>query len=109
MAGEQIALTYLLRLRDALKSTINSKELMDLNNFKPETFVLNNGNFWLYLFVMCHALYAPMCVLRLADQQVPGMENSTITFYRQIGCYLGSCLMQRSEYWCFAAMVHMMP
>jgi hypothetical protein len=71
MAGEQIALTHLLHLRDALKSTINSKEFMDLHNFKPETFVLNNDNFWLYLFVMCCVLYAPMHVmLRLADQQV---------------------------------------
>jgi hypothetical protein len=68
MAGEQVALTRLLHLRDALKSTINSKEFMDLNNFKPETFVLNNDNFWLYLFVMCRALYAPLCVLHLADQ-----------------------------------------
>ncbi len=75
MAGEQIALTCLLRRRDALKSNINSKEFMDLNNFKPETFVLNNDNFWLYLFVVCRALYAPMCVLHLADQQVPGMEK----------------------------------
>jgi hypothetical protein len=75
MAGEQIALTCLLQLRDALKSTINSKEFMDLNNFRLETFVLNNDNFWLYLFVMCRALYAPMRVLRLADQQVPCMEK----------------------------------
>jgi hypothetical protein len=75
MAGEQIALTHLLRLRDALKSTINSKEFMDLNNFKPETFILNNDNFWLYHFVMYCALYAPMRVLHLADQQVPGMEK----------------------------------
>jgi hypothetical protein len=75
MAGEQIALTRLLRLRDALTSTINSKEFMDLNNFKPETFVLKRDNFWLYLFVICHALYSPMRVLRLADQQVPGMEK----------------------------------
>ena len=95
MAGEQIALTRLLCLRDALKSTINSKEFMDLNNFKPETFVLNSDNFWLYLFVMCRALYSPMRVLHLADQQVPGIENYTITFYRQIGCYSGGCLMQR--------------
>jgi hypothetical protein len=48
---------------------------MDLNNFKSESFVLNNDNFWLYIFVMCYALYAPMRVLRLADQQVPGMEK----------------------------------
>jgi hypothetical protein len=74
MAGEQIALTHLLCFRDALKSIINSKEFMDLNNFKPEIFVLNNDNFWLYLFVMCRALYASMRVLRLADQQAPGME-----------------------------------
>jgi hypothetical protein len=74
MAGEQIALTRLLRLRDALKSTINSKE---------------------FIFVMCRALYSPMRVLRLADQQVPGMENYTITFYRQIRYYSGGCLMQR--------------
>jgi hypothetical protein len=108
MAGEQIALTRLLRRRDALKSTINSKEFMDLNNFKPETFVLNNDNFWLYLFVMCRALYAPMRVLRLTDQQVPGMEKLTYLFYRQIGCYSGGCLMQRLEYWRSAAMVHIM-
>ncbi len=75
MVGEQIALTPLLCLRDALKSTINSKEFMDLNNFKTETFVLNNDNFWLYLFVMFHALYSPMRLLCLADQQVPGMEK----------------------------------
>jgi hypothetical protein len=78
MVGKQIALTCLLRLRDALKSTINSKEFMDLNNFKPETFILNSDNFWLYLFVMCHALYAPMHVLHLADQQVPGMEKTLL-------------------------------
>jgi hypothetical protein len=64
MAGEQIVLTCLLCLTDALKSIINSKEFMDLNNFKPETFVLNNDNFWLYLFVMYCAFYAPMHVLR---------------------------------------------
>ncbi len=51
---------------------------MDLNNFKPETFVLNSDNFWLYLFVMCRALYSPMHVLRLADQQVPGMEKTIL-------------------------------
>jgi hypothetical protein len=56
----------------------NSKEFIDLNNFKPETFVLNSDNFWLYLFVMYRALYAPMRVLYLADQQVPGMEKTIL-------------------------------
>jgi hypothetical protein len=82
MAGEQIALTRLLSLRDALKSTINSKEFMDLNNFKPETFILNNDNFWLYLFVMCYALYASMRVLCLADQQVPGTRHGKTLLLR---------------------------
>jgi hypothetical protein len=30
--------------------TINSKEFLDLNNFKEECCVLNNNNFWMYLF-----------------------------------------------------------
>jgi len=30
---------------------------------------------WKYLFVLCHALYAPMRVLRLADQKVPAMDK----------------------------------
>jgi hypothetical protein len=40
-----------------------------------ETAVLNNDNFWKYLFVMCRILYAPMHVLRLADQQSPAMDK----------------------------------
>jgi hypothetical protein len=75
MAGECIALTRLLRRREALKATITSKEFLDLNSFEHETLCLNNNSFWLYLFTMCRAMYAPMRVLRLADQQVPGMEK----------------------------------
>ncbi len=40
-----------------------------------ETAVLNNNNFWKYLFVMCCVLYAHMRVLRLADQQSPAMDK----------------------------------
>ena len=75
MGGELISLLHLLRLKDALRSTINSKEFLDLNNFKEECCVLNNDNFWMYLFLMCRVLYAPMRVLRLADQQTASMDK----------------------------------
>jgi hypothetical protein len=75
MAGEHIALLRLLRLQNALKSTINSSEFLSLKKFQIETAVLNNNNFWKYLFVMCCILYAPMHVLRLADQQSPAMDK----------------------------------
>jgi hypothetical protein len=36
---------------------------------------LNNDSFWLYLFLMCRVLYAPMRVLCLADQQTVSMDK----------------------------------
>ena len=33
----------------------------------------------MYLFLMCHVLYAPMCVLHLADQQMVSMDK--LKFY----------------------------
>jgi len=50
MGGELISLLHFLCLKDALRSTINSKEFLDLNNFKEECCVLNNNNFWMYFF-----------------------------------------------------------
>ena len=75
MEGELISLLRLLRLVDALKSTINSKEFLDLNNFKDECCVLNNDNFWMYLFLMCCVLYAPMRILHLTDRQTALMDK----------------------------------
>ena len=43
--------------------------------FHSITGVLMNPDFWRYLFVMCRALYAPMRVLRLADQKSPAMDK----------------------------------
>ena len=63
MAGEHIALLRLLRLRNALRATITSKEFLDLRVFHTVTSVLNDPEFWTWLFVMCRALYAPMRVL----------------------------------------------
>jgi len=75
MAGEHIALLRLLWLRNALRVTITSKEFLDLRVFHTVTSVLNDPEFWTWLFVMCRALYAPMRVLRLADQKNPAMDK----------------------------------
>ena len=75
MAGEHIALLRLLRLKNALRATITSKEFLDLRVFHTVTSVLNDPTFWKWLFVMCRALYAPMRVLRLADQKNPAMDK----------------------------------
>ena len=75
MAGEHIALLRLLRLKNALRATITSKEFLDLRVFHTVTSVLNDPTFWKWLFVMCRALYAPMRLLRLADQKTPAMDK----------------------------------
>jgi hypothetical protein len=58
-----------------LRATITSKEFIELRVFHSITGVLMNPDFWRYLFVMCRALYAPMRVLRLADQKSPAMDE----------------------------------
>ena len=100
MGGEHISLLRLLRLKDALRSTISSKEFLDLNNFKEECCVLNNDNFWMYLFLMCRVLYAPMRVLRLADQQTASMDK--LYFYvlqtdRMLMKWLPDCEKKSTE------------
>ena len=75
MAGKHIAILRLLRLKNALLSTINSKEFIELRAFQSVCQVLMNPDFWKWTFVMCRALYAPLRVLRLADQQTPAMDK----------------------------------
>ena len=75
MAGEHIAILRLLRLKNALTATILSKEFIDLRVFNSVCQVLMNPDFWKWAFVMCRALYAPMRVLRLADQKLPAMDK----------------------------------
>ncbi len=55
MAGEHIALLRLLRLKDALRSTIMSKEFIDLRIFHADCNVLMNLIFGMY-FLSCPAL-----------------------------------------------------
>jgi hypothetical protein len=58
MAGELIGLLCLLRLRDILRVTIASKELQDIwaKSFWREIIVLENHEFWKYLFSLCCSL-----------------------------------------------------
>ena len=77
MAGELIGLLRLLRLRPILRATISSKEFQDnwAKSFKRECLVLENNEFWKYLFTLCRSLYAPMRILRLADQKQAAMDK----------------------------------
>jgi hypothetical protein len=65
MAGELIRILHLLRLRDILRGTIASKECKDIwaKSFQREVIVLENNEFWKYLFTLCHSLYVPMHIL----------------------------------------------
>ena len=76
MGGELIGLLRLLRLRKIIKSTIASKEFQEiwLKNFRRECLVLENNEFWKYLFTLCCSLFAPMQIFHLADQQIPAMD-----------------------------------
>jgi hypothetical protein len=62
MDGERIGLRRLLRLRDILRATIASKEFQDIwaKGFWREAIVLENNEFWKYLFLLCRSLYAPI-------------------------------------------------
>jgi hypothetical protein len=40
-----------------------------------EVIVLENNEFWKYLFTLCRSLYASMCILQLADQKIPAMDK----------------------------------
>jgi hypothetical protein len=60
MAGNHIAILRLLRLKNALTSTILSEEFINLRVFDSVCQVLMSPDFWKWAFVMCRALYAPM-------------------------------------------------
>jgi len=62
-------------MKNALLENIHSKEFKDLCVFDSVCQVLMNPDFWKWTFVMCRALYAPMRVLRLADQKSAAMDK----------------------------------
>ena len=75
MAGHCIALLRILSLKQALQATVTSPEFQELRAFGEIARVLLKEEFWMYLFLMCRAIYAPMRVLRLADQKVAAMDK----------------------------------
>ena len=75
MAGHHIALLRVLRLKPALQATVTSPEFQELRAFQDIARVVLADSFWVYLFLMCHALYAPLRVLRLADEKVSAMDK----------------------------------
>jgi hypothetical protein len=100
MGGELISLLCLFCLKKALRLTINSNKFLNLNTFKEECFVLNNDNFWLYLFLMCGVLYALMHLLHLANLQSAAMDK--LHFYvlqtdRMMVRWLPDCKQKSKE------------
>ncbi len=57
MAGEHMTLQCLLRICNALKATVTSKEFMDLIAFRDARDIVMCDEFWKYLFVLCHLLF----------------------------------------------------
>ena len=75
MAGHQIALLRILRLKPVHQAAVTSPEFKELAVFQEIGRVLLCDAFWVYLFLMCRSVYAPMRVLRLADQKVAAMDK----------------------------------
>ena len=75
MAGHQIALLRVLRLKPVCQAAVTSPEFKDLGIFQEIARVLLCDAFWVYLFLMCRPLYPPMRVLRLADQKIAAMDK----------------------------------
>ena len=75
MAGHQIALLRVLRLKPVFQDAVTSSEFKDLRIFQEIARVLLCDPFWVYLFLMCRPLYPPMRVLRLADQKTAAMDK----------------------------------
>ena len=75
MAGHQIALLRVLRLKPVCQAVVTSSEFKELCVFEEIARVLLCDAFWVYLFLMCRPLYPPMRVLRLADQKIAAMEK----------------------------------
>ena len=66
-------LLCVLCLKDALQAKVTSAEFNELKSSETLVYALLQDELGQYLFVMCHALYVPMCLLCLANQKVPSM------------------------------------
>ena len=75
MAGDQISILFILRLKGVIKSTITSRKFKELKVFKEVEYALFWDNISRCLFVMCQDIYAPMRVLCESDQKTTAMDK----------------------------------
>ena len=75
MAGHFIAFQRMLRLKDAISSTITSPEFVKLKVAKEETVLLKDEMLWECVHDIVRAAFPALRVLRLADQKTPGMDK----------------------------------
>ena len=79
MAFEQLQFIRVLRLKDALLSTVNNVVFKDWNRFTFVSKIIGYDEFWQLLFAMIQALYPIYRILRLADMKIGGMDK--LKFY----------------------------
>ena len=75
MAGHLISMLRVLRLRQALQSTVTSPEFVQLNAFKDLAKVILDEDVWVWMFLLARAVYPMMRILRLADQKTAAMDK----------------------------------
>ena len=75
MAGHFIAFQRMLRLKDAIASTITSSEFISLKVAKDEMVLLKDPMLWECLADIVRAAFPALRVLRLADKKTAGMDK----------------------------------
>ena len=58
-----------------LKLTVASKPFLDLKAFRSLASLIMHPSLPKFFFLSSRAVYAPMRILRLADQKVPAMDH----------------------------------
>lgn len=64
-----------LRLKNALQSTVTSPEFVRLNAFKDLAHVILDEDVWVWMYLLARSVYAMMRILRLADQKTAAMDK----------------------------------
>ena len=75
MASEEIGVLRLNVLVPPLRSTVTSKPFQELKAFKSIANLIMHPRLPEFFFSSSRAVYAPMRILRLADQKVPAMDH----------------------------------
>jgi hypothetical protein len=75
MAGHFIAFQRMLRLKNALSSTITSSGFVRLKVAKEETKLLKDDMIWKCIEDLVRAAFPALRVLRLADKKTAGMDK----------------------------------